>query len=104
MIRSALFERLVARPSIRPAAHSYFHAYSRRRVRRLDGMPIAEVQEATQLKLVRQARDTRFGRDHRFATIGNIHDYQRQVPLRDYDALWKDYWQPAFPRLTNVTW
>jgi hypothetical protein len=104
MIRSALFERLAARPSVRRAADAWFHAYSRRRVRRLDALAIAETQEAILRKLVRRARDTRFGRDHRFATIGNIRDYQRQVPLRDYDALWKDYWQPAFPRLRNIAW
>jgi hypothetical protein len=104
MIRSALFERLAARPSVRRAADAYFHAYSRRRVRRLDALAIAETQEATLLKLVRRAQGTRFGRDHCFATIGNIRDYQRQVLLRDYDVLWKDYWQPAFPRLRNITW
>jgi hypothetical protein len=26
------------------------------------------------------------------------------VPLRKYEAFWKEYWQPAFPHLTDVTW
>ena len=26
------------------------------------------------------------------------------MPLREYEAFWKDYWQPAFPRLADVTW
>src|SRR5262249_24938913 len=31
-------------------------------------------------------------------------DYQRAVPLRDYDAFWQHYWQSAFPRVVDVTW
>ena len=53
------------------------------------------------LRLVRQRRGTRFGRDHDFARIRTVADYQRRVPLRDYEAFWKDYWQPAFPHLSR---
>lgn len=101
---SSLFERLAGRPSIRRAADACLQAYARRRVRRVDGLPAARIQEETLLRLVRQAHETRFGQDHGFATIRSVKDYQRQVPLRDYDAFWKKYWQPVFPRLNNVTW
>ena len=56
------------------------------------------------MRLVRHAQNTRFGRDHDFGRIRTVADYQERVPLRDYDAFWKDYWQPAFPNLADVTW
>ena len=31
-------------------------------------------------------------------------DYQARVPLRRYEDFWRDWWQPAFPRLDDVTW
>lgn len=61
-------------------------------------------QERTLLSLVRRAAATRFGRDHDFARIASVADFQARVPLRAYDAFWRDYWQAAFPRLTNCTW
>jgi hypothetical protein len=56
------------------------------------------------LHLVRKAAGTHFGRDHGFASIRTVADYQRQVPLRDYEAFWDQYWRPAFPHLTSGTW
>jgi hypothetical protein len=56
------------------------------------------------LRLVRLAADTKFGCDHHFGSIRTIADYQRRVPVRDYEAFWDEYWQPAFPHLTNRTW
>jgi hypothetical protein len=55
-------------------------------------------------RLVRRARRTRFGQDHDFDRIRTVADYQRMVPLRDYEALWRDYWQGSFPSLKDVTW
>ncbi len=37
--------------------------------------------------LLRANADTRFGREHDFAALQTIADYQRAVPLRDYEAL-----------------
>jgi hypothetical protein len=78
--------------------------YARRRARALDRCSIARCQLDTLLSLVQRARDTRFGREHGFAEISSLADYQRRVPLRDYEAFWKEYWQPAFPQLQGVTW
>jgi hypothetical protein len=71
---------------------------------RLAGMdPVAE--QAWQLqRLVRRAASTRFGRDHGFARIRNVADFQKRVPLRRYEDFWHEYWKPAFPRLRNCTW
>ena len=81
-----------------------FVAYARRRMAQLDRMDVAKVQEHTLLRLVRRAQDTRFGRDHDFARIRSVADYQRIVPLREYEAMWHDYWKPTFPRLQGASW
>jgi hypothetical protein len=99
-----LLQRLAARPLVRRAADAAFTSYARRRVAALDRCDVAEVQRRTLGRLVRAARDTRFGRDHDFGRVRTVADYQRRVPLRDYDAFWTAYWQPAFPRLADVTW
>jgi hypothetical protein len=89
---------------VRGAADFFLGRYARHRVQVLDRRPAATVQRDTLLRLVRRGQDTVFGRDHGFAQIRSIDDYQRRVPLRYYEAFWKEYWQPAFPSLWNVTW
>jgi len=74
------------------------------RARRLAVQDAAEAQRATLLKLVRRAAATRFGVDHDFATIDGVDAFRARVPLRCYEDFWRDYWQAAFPRLTNLTW
>jgi hypothetical protein len=54
--------------------------------------------------LLRRAARTAFGRAHDFAAIRSIDDYQRRVPLRDYEAFWTQWWGPAFPRVGGLTW
>ncbi len=99
-----ILERLSGSRLARRAADAAFGHYARRRVARLDRYSAARSQEQTLLRLVGQAARTRFGRDHGFATIRTVADYQRRVPLRDYEAFWGEYWRPAFPHLTDSTW
>lgn len=94
----------LARSLARSAADSAFVAYSRWRVGQLDHRSVQSVQVRTLFRLIRQAAETRFGCEHGFSTIRSIAEYQQQVPLRHYEEFWKDYWQPAFPGLTNTTW
>jgi hypothetical protein len=61
-------------------------------------------QERVLRALIRRAAGTRFGRDYAFASIRDVADFQARVPLRNYDAMWSDYWQAAFPRLDAVSW
>ncbi len=82
----------------------WFTRYARRRAAELDALDSAKAQEQVLLRLVRKAQNTRFGQEHDLARVGTIQDYQRLVPLRDYEAFWKDYWQSSFPRLANLTW
>jgi hypothetical protein len=74
------------------------------RVRSLDRLDAARTQEKTLLRLVRTARDTQFGRDHRFDRIASVADYQRHVPMREYEAFWTTYWKDAYPRIAGKTW
>lgn len=78
--------------------------YSRWRGRQLARLDPAAVQERELLKLVRRAADTRFGREHGFDAIRSVADFQARVPVRSHEALWSDYWQPAFPVLEDVSW
>ena len=48
--------------------------------------PVVTQQKVFQ-DLIRQANVTQFGKDHRFSEIKNIQDFQKQVPIRDYEAL-----------------
>jgi hypothetical protein len=78
--------------------------YAHRRGHRLAALDPAAAQQQQLLGLVRAARGTRFGRDHGFARIAGVADFQRRVPLRRYEDFWRDYWQPAFPRLRDISW
>jgi hypothetical protein len=71
------------------------------RLRRLD--PVA-TQRALLRRLLRTAARTRFGRAHGFVAMADVVDYQARVPLRRYEAFWRDWWQPAHPLLADVTW
>jgi hypothetical protein len=68
---------------------------------RLD--PVA-TQERTLLSLVNRAAQTKFGRDHDFATVKSVADFQARVPLRTYETMWDQYWKAAFPRWTDISW
>ncbi len=103
-MNATLLQHLAGSAPVRRAADLGLRRYARRRVAALDACDVADVQRRTLLGLVRTAQDTRFGRDHDFASIRSVADYQKRIPLRDYEAFWQDYWQPAFPRLDNVTW
>ena len=85
-----------ATPLVRP-----FAASRRRRLARQE--PLA-TQRATLMRLIAAARATRFGRDHDFARIASVEDFQALVPLRRYEDFWRDYWQPSFPNLVDCTW
>jgi acyl-CoA synthetase (AMP-forming)/AMP-acid ligase II len=100
----SLFEALLGKPLVRRFADVAVGQYAIRRVRQLDHRSCASAQEQALLRLVRYAQDTRFGRDHDFAGVRSVADYQRRVPLRDYEAFWSEYWREPFPYLHQVTW
>ncbi|MDO9711313.1 GH3 family domain-containing protein [Paracraurococcus lichenis] len=74
------------------------------RLRRLERLDPAETQRALLRRLLRRAARTRFGQAHGFAAIRDVADYQSRVPLRRYEDFWRDWWQPRYPVLQDVTW
>ena len=78
--------------------------YAFRRRRQLASQDSTAAQSSELMTLVSRARDTRFGHDHDFANIRNLADFQKNVPLRSYDAFWDTYWEPNFPHLIDCTW
>jgi hypothetical protein len=81
-----------------------FRPYAKHRLRQLDAMNPPRAQEHQLRKLVRTAANTRFGRDHRFAEIQSVADFQARVPIRAYEDFWSDYWKADFPNFRNVSW
>lgn len=47
------------------------------------------IQDKTLKKLLKQGRNTLFGRDHDFEQIKNYNDFTKKVPLRDYESFRK---------------
>jgi hypothetical protein len=78
--------------------------YARRRVAALDRLDLERTQQRLLFRLLRRAENTAFGREHDFADIRSVAEYQERVPLRDYEAFYRNYWQRPFPHLAGVTW
>ncbi|WP_226574886.1 GH3 family domain-containing protein [Acuticoccus sediminis] len=78
--------------------------YARLRDKRLARRSAAATQETQLLRLVRRAARTRFGRDHDFASIRSVADFQARVPLRSFEDFKRDYFDATFPVLEDVTW
>jgi hypothetical protein len=67
------------------------------------GRDAGAVQREVLLRLVRQARETRFGRDHDFTAIGSVGDYRARVPLQEYETL-QSYFDRARDGAPDETW
>ena len=78
--------------------------YARKRGSVLDNENAAARQHEALMQLLRQAANTRFGRDHDFSEIKGVADFQARVKLRRYEEMWREYWQPEFPKLIDCTW
>ncbi len=60
-------------------------------------------QEALMHSLVFQAKNTEFGKDHRFDKINNYEDFKSRVPIRDYEGL-RPYFDRVVQNEVNVLW
>jgi hypothetical protein len=70
----------------------------------LDRQDPVSTQRRTLARLLRSGRRTEFGKAHGFASIRSVEDYRRQVPLRLYEAFWREWWEPRFPYVGGATW
>ena len=60
-------------------------------------------QERTFRQLMREGRNTRFGKDHGFGEIRTYQDFANRVPVRDYEAL-KPYVEAILNGESDVLW
>jgi hypothetical protein len=104
MASTLLLPTLAGAPPVRTIVNRGFHRDARRRVAALGRANPPLVQERVLRALVHRARGTRFGRDHGFARIRTIAEYQRAVPLRTYEDLWRLYLRDQYPLFDNLTW
>ncbi len=79
-----------------------FAAYIARKTRRWAESPKAS-QEGWMKKLVREAKETSFGKDHNFNEIRTYEDFKKNVPIRDYEEL-KPYIEKILEGEQNVLW
>jgi phenylacetate-coenzyme A ligase PaaK-like adenylate-forming protein len=63
-----------------------FAAWVARKVRR-DAANAVAIQHRVMQKIVSQAAQTAFGKDHHFSTIRSHADFTQRVPVRDYESL-----------------
>ncbi|HEX8203395.1 MAG TPA: GH3 auxin-responsive promoter family protein [Isosphaeraceae bacterium] len=96
--------KLAGSSGIRSAVNVGFHTFARRRVERVNRADPLAAQQRTLRTLIRRARHTQFGRDHRFAALRSLTDFQAAVPLRTYDDLWRDYLRDRYPVFDDLTW
>src|SRR5262245_9625011 len=99
-----LIDLLVGNPMVRRLADAGLVRYAHRRTATLDGTDVPAVQERTLLDLVRRARATRFGRDHRFEQVRNVEEYQAAVPVRCAGGFGRTCEQHTFPWWAGTTW
>lgn len=64
--------------------------------------PIATQQQVFE-NLICQARNTQFGKDHRFTQIKTFEDFVNNVPIRDYEGL-KSYIDKVVKGEENILW
>lgn len=62
-----------------------------------------KVQQKVFKKLIKQARNTVFGKDHNFNKINSYKDFKKQIPIRDYEAL-KSYVERVVKGEPDVLW
>ncbi len=63
----------------------------------------AELQLTLMRQLVARARKTAFGHDHQFDSIKTHSDFQKQIPIRDYEGL-KSYIDRVVAGEPNILW
>ena len=85
--------------------NTVFSWFIKKRVHQIDlfkKFPL-EVQEELFQKMLGQGLNTSFGRDHSFFSIRTVKDYQKQVPIRNYEGL-KGYIDRSLIGEEDVLW
>jgi hypothetical protein len=88
--------------SIKSFAAKIFAFYIHKKTQKWASNPI-ETQQKVFNDLIRQAKETQFGKDHNFNTIQTFEDFANQVPIRDYEEL-KPYVDRVVKGEENILW
>ena len=89
-------------PSVKAALSKPFAKRIAKRIKKWASKPV-ETQEKVFQKLISEAKQTAFGKDHNFNKITTYKDFQSQVPIRDYEEL-KSYVERVVAGEENVLW
>lgn len=84
---------ILAKPFAKRVA-TRFYKYSNKGVK---------IQQKVFKKLISQAKNTAFGKDHNFKNIKSYNDFKKQVPIRDYEAL-KPYVEKVVEGKEDILW
>ncbi len=79
--------------------------YAKRLVKRQyrEAKQAVDCQQRVFQQLIKKARRTKFGVDHKFSELKHISDFQQAVPIRDYE-LAKPYFDRIVEGETNILW
>lgn len=82
--------------SLKSFLASLWASHIRKKIDQWAQNPIT-TQEKVFKTLIQQAKNTAFGKDHRFAEIHSYEDFVKNIPIRDYEAL-----SPYIERVKNA--
>jgi phenylacetate-coenzyme A ligase PaaK-like adenylate-forming protein len=88
--------------SLKPKLAKLFAKNVRKSVLRWSNKPF-ETQDKVFKKLIKDAAETQFGKDHDFKSITTYQDFIERVPIRDYEAL-KPYVDRVVAGEENILW
>lgn len=88
--------------SIKSFAAKLFAARIHKKTVQWSSNPV-ETQQKVFADLIRQAKETQFGKDHYFASIKTFADFAQNVPIRDYEEL-KPYVDRVVRGEENILW
>jgi hypothetical protein len=88
--------------SIKSIAAKIFAKSIHKKTQKWASNPV-ETQQKVFNDLIRQAKETQFGKDHKFNEIKTFEDFANQVPIRDYEEL-KHYVDRVVKGEENILW
>lgn len=88
--------------SIKSIAAKIFAKSIHKKTQKWASNPV-ETQQNVFNDLIRQAKETQFGKDHKFNEIKTFEDFAKQVPIRDYEEL-KPYVDRVVKGEENILW
>ncbi|WP_243473400.1 GH3 auxin-responsive promoter family protein [Winogradskyella sp. MH6] len=89
-------------PSVKAALSKLFAKLIAKRINKWASHPI-ETQDKVFQNLIKNAKNTVFGKDHEFSTITSYNDFKNKVPVRDYEAL-RPYVERVVKGEENILW